>query len=319
MLRRRQAFTLIELLVVIAIIAVLVGLLLPAVQKVREAANRMSCQNNLKQIGLALHNYHDTTGSLPPSRTYPNGISIHSFLLQFIEQDNLCGTMTMMMPYDDSMNDMVRSTPVKIFVCASDVTSAAPAAWAGTSYRCNEGTSLVFGYGDSDPDGVNNTLLAPNGPFFANSHYKIADIVDGLSNTAFFSEHITGDFSNSVVTERGDTFQPSTFPATADQAMQDCAALDISNLAFQGESNVGAPWVQGSHSTTSYWHSAPPNSRSCMFLPQTRVMTTANSNHPGGMNLLLGDGSVRFVSYGIALATWRALGTRNGNERLGDF
>src|SRR5438105_11944101 len=125
----------------------------------------MSCQNNLKQFGIALLNYHDTFGTLPPSRTFPNGISIHSFLLQFIEQDNLCGTMAMMMPYTDPMNDMARTTPVKSFLCPSDSTTAIPSGWGGTSYRCNEGTSIVYAYGDSDVNGVNRTMPQPNGPF----------------------------------------------------------------------------------------------------------------------------------------------------------
>jgi prepilin-type N-terminal cleavage/methylation domain-containing protein/prepilin-type processing-associated H-X9-DG protein len=315
---RRNGFTLIELLVVIAIIGVLVGLLLPAVQRVREAGNRMSCQNNLKQFGIALHNYHDTYGALPPSRTFPNGISIHSFLLQFMEQDNLSATMAMTMSYTDPLNDMARTTPVKSFLCPSDSTTAIPSGWGGTSYRCNEGTSIVYGYGDSDVNGVNKTMPQPNGPFFANSHHKLADVLDGLSNTAFFSEHIIGDFTNALATERADTFQPGTHPTSADQAVHDCAAIDIANLAYQGNSNVGAPWVRGYHSTTSYWHSSLPNTRSCMFPPQ-RIMTTANSYHPGGINVLLGDGSVRFASYGIDLQTWRALGTRNGSERLAEF
>jgi prepilin-type N-terminal cleavage/methylation domain-containing protein/prepilin-type processing-associated H-X9-DG protein len=318
MLHRRSAFTLIELLVVIAIIGVLIGLLLPAVQKVREAANRMSCQNNLKQIGLASHNYHDTHKSLPPSRTYPEGISIHSFILQFIEQDNLRATMGMMMPYTDSMNDMARTTPVKVFLCPSDGTTDIPSGWAATNYRANEGTSIVFGYGDSDLNHVNASMPPPNGPFSANSHRRFADIPDGLSNTAMFSEHIIGDFSNGIATERSDTFQPGTHPTTADEAVRDCAAIDISNLSFQGNSNIGAPWVRGYHSTTSYWHSAPPGSRSCMFPPQ-RIMTTANSNHTQGVNVLFCDGSVHFISYNIDLATWRALGTRNGGEVVSDF
>ena len=90
-------------------------------------------------------------------------------------------------------------------------------------------------------------------------------------------------------------------------------ATDVKNLALQGYSNVGGPWTYGYHSTTSYWHSAAPNTRSCMF-PPSRISTTANSRHPGGVNVALADGSVRFIKSTVNLQTWRALGTRNGGE-----
>jgi prepilin-type processing-associated H-X9-DG protein len=141
--------------------------------------------------------------------------------------------------------------------------------------------------------------------------------MDGTSNTAAFSEHLVGDFTNGAAMEKGDTFRPGTYPSTPDQAMADCAAIDIHDLSKQGYSNVGGPWLQGYHSTTSYWHSAPPNSRSCMF-PPSRIMTTANSNHTNLVNVCLCDGSVRSVANSISLATWRALGTRNSGDLLGD-
>ena len=97
--------------------------------------------------------------------------------------------------------------------------------------------------------------------------------------------------------------------------MAQCRSFDYTNLKYQRVSDVGAPWVYGYHSTTSYWHSGPPNSRSCMF-PPSRIMTVANSMHPGGVNVCMADGSVKFVKASVAIAAWRAIGTRNGQEVL---
>ncbi|HTU17914.1 MAG TPA: DUF1559 domain-containing protein [Gemmataceae bacterium] len=313
MTRSRSAFTLIELLVVIAIIAILIGLLLPAVQKVREAAARAQCQNNLKQLGLALHNYNDAYGYFPQARNYPfaESFSIHSRLLSFMEQDNVFRTINFTAPWSDPSNAVAAAARVKNFVCPSDPMNSAPPNWAPTNYRANEGTSIVFAYGPSDPSGVNASMPPPNGPFDMNEPHTIAYITDGTSNTAAFSEHITGDFNQAVATPNADTFEPGTFPSTADQAMADCQSAST-----QGDSNVGAPWLYGYHSTTSYWHAFPPGFRSCMY-PPLRISTTANSGHTNGINVCLCDGSVRFVSYSIGLSTWRALGTCNGGEVLG--
>ncbi len=315
MTRSRSAFTLIELLVVIAIIAILIGLLLPAVQKIREAAARSQCQNNLKQFGLALHNYNNAYGYFPQARDFPStgsmSFSIHSQLLAFVEQDNVYRTINFTVPWSDPSNAIACAARVPIFVCPSDPMSAVPANWAPTNYRANEGTSIVFAYGQSDKNGVNTAMPPPNGPFDMNQPHTIAYIIDGTSNTAAFSEHITGDFNQSVITPNADTFEPGTHPTTADQALADCQ-----NATTQGYSNVGAPWLYGYHSTTSYWHAFPPGSRSCMF-PPLRIATTANSGHTNGVNVALCDGSVHFVAYSISLYTWRALGTCNGDEVLG--
>ena len=321
----RSAFTLIELLVVIAIIAVLIALLLPAVQSARGAARRSQCVNNLKQLGLAMHNYHDVNGALPLGRTLQAGtyrpFSQQARILGFMEQSNIFNSLNFSLSSYDPSNVTGAATTVNTFLCPSDVGAPIPSglivagfASAGVNYRANEGTSVAMWFGVDDAANVNNGIvIAPNGLFHSNNMIRIADIIDGTSNTAAFSEHVLGDFNNAISTDLSDTYAPGTHPLNSDEAFNFCKAADVKNLTQQGYSNVGAPWTYGYHSTTSYWHSGTPNTRSCMF-PPSRIATTANSRHPGGVNVTFADGSVRFIKTTVNLQTWRAIGTRNGGE-----
>ncbi|GIW94862.1 MAG: prepilin-type N-terminal cleavage/methylation domain-containing protein [Pirellulaceae bacterium] len=315
----RNAFTLVELLVVIAIIGVLVALLLPAVQAAREAARRMACSNNLKQIGLALQSYHDSYRVFPMANTRALGfisLSVHVRILPWLEMQNVFALVDFTRSYLDATNAAARATPVPVFHCPSDSDSLPAAHGARNNYYANSGVSIVAIGNIEDvtnPSSVNYGMPPPDGVFFTDSRVGFADIRDGSSNTAAFAEKITGDGTNAISTPRSDTYRPGTYPATPDEALRDCLAVDVLDLSKQGVSTVGAPWLRAYHSTTQYWHVAPPNQRSCMYPPQ-RIMTTANSYHTNGVLVVFCDGSVRFIANTISVAAWRALGTRAGGE-----
>lgn len=309
----RSGFTLIELLVVIAIIGILVGLLLPAVQYAREAARRMQCSNNLKQMGLAMHNYESAYKRFPAGRTL-RGLSAHASLLPYLEQGNVADLIDWNVSWNHADNDLARAAEISIFNCPSDPTVNVPIGWAPTTYRANQGAGVLWGLAPSDPADVNYGLPDPDGVFYFNTYLGFGDITDGASNTAAFSEHGKGDFSNAIASPN-DTFWPQTHPATADEAMRDCLALDPTDLQYQRVSDVGAPWLQGYHSTSIYFHVSPPNGRSCMY-PPGRIATSARSSHTGGVQVTRCDGSVVFVSETVDLDAWRALGTRKGGEPM---
>jgi prepilin-type N-terminal cleavage/methylation domain-containing protein len=313
MSRNRPGFTLVELLVVIAIIGVLVALLLPAVQAAREAARRIRCGNNMKQMGLALHNYHDTYLAIPIADV--NGtstpVSAHARLLPFLEQNNVFALVDFTVPYNHANNLAARNTIVPTFICPSDPSQLPTAVGGRNNYYWNAGNGVVM-Y-DSGATGQPPS----NGLVYHSKLFRFADIIDGLSGTAAFAEKLTGDGSNGI-SSKTDTFQPGTYPNNADEAMQQCNAVNVTDLSKQGYSNVGGPWLQQYHSTNQYNHVLPPNGRSCMY-PPGRIATTSNSQHPGGVQITLCDGSVRFVSATINLATWRNLGSINGGETIGEY
>ncbi|MBX9626567.1 MAG: DUF1559 domain-containing protein [Gemmataceae bacterium] len=299
---RRGGFTLIELLVVIAIIAVLVGLLLPAVQKVREAASRMSCQNNLHQIGLALHNYHGAYGHFPPGFTSQavtlNGDGLGpgwgwaAHILPYMEQEPLYKSIDFRKDIADPANAAPRVTSLKLYLCPSDnpqkptfdaVSDPAGTVICPVAFANYAGIGGLFEVTDN-PD-VNTGLL------LRNSRFRFADALDGTSQTL-------------MVTERQSKRSPMTTWVGA-------VTGSVNPPLVAGYEEEGPPTLCLINLGEAADKRTPNN-------PLDHV-EDASSRHTGGVNGLFGDGSVRYIRDTIDPLAWEAIGTRAGGEVVGDF
>jgi hypothetical protein len=200
---------------------------------------------------------------------------------------------------------------IPVLNCPSDPQSAVPAGWGGNSYAGNYGSGITWGGDATVSNGVFFHLTGTQGARFG-------DITDGTSNTAAFCERRKGDWSNTTPDPKSDLINPpGVYPASADEAMNVCRGANFNDVTLQWYSNFGSTWIQGNQNVM-YTHASPPNDPACAY-PQNFTMTMpASSAHTGCVNLALTDGSVRSVSNSITVFTWRALGTRNGSEVLGN-
>jgi prepilin-type N-terminal cleavage/methylation domain-containing protein/prepilin-type processing-associated H-X9-DG protein len=349
-----RAFTLIELLVVIAIIAILIALLLPAVQAAREAARRAQCVNNLKQIGLALHNYHSAHNTFPlgvssavytaPPAVYnvKQNFGPHAQILPFLEQQTIYNALNFNFGVEDStgvqcykINSTGTDRVINAFVCPSDPNAAKPdhnsTSNTNNYYGC-VGTTMNFS-NITDAMLPSVTINWPStGLFTFHQCYGIATCIDGTSNTIAFAEAVVGTQSLrfgqrrigfNTVSALGpnllfDAFQS---PAAANAGLAACSAVWTTRSGGSVDDQRGENWAHGCLAMTLFNTIAVPNQYDdqwthCSSIGSTARASLSNSDsyHPGGVNGMMADGSVRFFKDSINQRTWWALGTRAGGE-----
>ena len=321
---RAKGFTLIEMMVVVSIIGILVGLLIPAVQAAREAARRQSCLSNLRQIGLALHNYLAANQTFPPNLLHGDPArelshrhyAAHVRILPYLEQAPLYSSVNFSVDYNWEIaypaNRTAYQTTVATFLCVSDA-AGLPAAHANNYYG-NVGVGPTYATSAESPD-------SGNGFYLKLSAIDPSWFSDGLSHTVAYSERLrgTGDESVLVVPARdfgdlGNYGDAAT--RTADYALAWCRVASAHD--FPAFREAGESWFLAGRMHTNYCHAQEPNgiipdAVNRMYIPSFGI-TTARSWHRGGVNALMADGSARFAKETVARSVWRALGTRNGGE-----